>query len=171
MDGEKSPKKSKWQCKARNDHGAGGRKELVIFELHIAYGNSAIREAPDPDVSSRGVERERRLGIMVDRWYFNHDLKAADTQSAIERIRWSQRKQRYAGRYRRPEKQNLNPAHRHFRHRIPGAFFLLSGSRRWKRSSGNSARNAYVMWNIPETAPWRWTDLLFQIMNKYKIWK
>ena len=59
-------------------------KELVIFELHMsAYGNSdAIREG-QIRMLSEDMQKEYEAGnYVICGGDFNHDLKAADTQSA-----------------------------------------------------------------------------------------
>ena len=59
-------------------------KELVIFELHMsAYGNSdAIREG-QVRMLSEDMQKEYEAGnYVICGGDFNHDLKAADTQSA-----------------------------------------------------------------------------------------
>lgn len=59
-------------------------KELVIFELHMsAYGNSdAIREG-QIWMLSEDMQKEYEAGnYVICGGDFNHDLKAADTQSA-----------------------------------------------------------------------------------------
>ena len=85
MDGEKSSwAKSKDSVKETIKAPVDNGKELVIFELHMsAYGNSdAIREG-QIRMLSEDMQKEYEAGnYVICGGDFNHDLKAADTQSA-----------------------------------------------------------------------------------------
>ena len=124
-------------------------KELVIFELHMsAYGNSdAIREG-QIRMLSEDMQKEYEAGnYVICGGDFNHDLKAADTQSKASDA--SNNTQTDSGDSAEPESW----AYPFPRSELPEhfSFFLDQLSEDEKNNLWNSARNADMEYVPGET--------------------
>ena len=124
-------------------------KELVIFELHMsAYGNSdAIREG-QIRMLSEDMQKEYEAGnYVICGGDFNHDLKAADTQSKASDA--SNNTQTDSGDSAEPESW----AYPFPRSELPEhfSFCLDQLSEDEKNNLWNSARNAYMEYVPGET--------------------
>ena len=128
-------------------------KELVIFELHMsAYGNSdAIREG-QIRMLSEDMQKEYEAGnYVICGGDFNHDLKAADTQSAEskESDEANESSDTQADTDDSEEAEPESWAYPFPRSELPEHFFLLSGSavRRCKKKISGTVP-ATQIWNM-----------------------